>query len=396
MRLLIAIPALNEEESLRAILERSLEARAYIVAHSPVTEVEITVVSDGSTDGTVAIAREYEDRIGLIVFEKNRGYGAAITEAWSRSQAELLGFLDADGTCDPRFFADLCRLIEEAPADVALGCRLNRQSRMPWLRRVGNRAFAWTLTLLSLRRVRDSASGMRVVRRSCLPALYPLPSGLDFTPAMSARAVLSRDVRIAEIDMPYHERGGRSKLHPLRDGWRFLRIILETSFLYRPNRALGLAALPLAALSAGMMWMPTRFWLDNGMLLEWMIYRFLVGVLLASVAVLLLCSSHLARKAADISLSTNPVEDRYTSLVGRLFRGRWFWAVPVLLTLSGVALVWKAWIGFLETGEVYEHWSRFVVMLFFLLVSAILVATKFLDHCLNLLAERLQYLRGER
>ncbi len=396
MRLLIAIPALNEEESIRGVVERTLAARAHILAESPVDAVEITVVSDGSNDRTADIAREYSDHVRLIEFEANRGYGAAIMEAWRRSDAELLGFLDADGTCDPLFFADLCRALEAEKADVMLGCRLNATSRMPLLRRVGNLAFATILSIVSLRRVRDATSGMRVVRRSCLAALYPLPTGLDFTPAMSSRALLSRELVIAEIDMPYDERGGRSKLHPLRDGWRFLRVILQATFLYRPCGVLGLVALALGGGAAVMMIRPTWFYLEHDRLEEWMIYRFLVSVLLVSTAVLILCASHLARKAADISLSSRPARDKYASTLGKLFRTRWFWALPIVLVVAGVALVWDAWRGFLATGEVYEHWSRFVIMLLFLSVSAILVVTKFLDHCLNLLAERLQYLRGER
>jgi glycosyltransferase involved in cell wall biosynthesis len=78
MKLLIAIPALNEEESIDAIIRRSLEACAFICAHSPVTEVAITVVSDGSTDHTVERASQYTDRIDLIVFPKNKGYGSAL------------------------------------------------------------------------------------------------------------------------------------------------------------------------------------------------------------------------------------------------------------------------------------------------------------------------------
>ncbi|HMQ28463.1 MAG TPA: glycosyltransferase family 2 protein, partial [Acidimicrobiales bacterium] len=135
MKLLIAIPALNEQDSITAIIERSLDARPAIIAGSPVTEVEITVVSDGSTDDTVALARRFGDRIGLIVFEENRGYGAAIKAAWEASDAELLGFLDADGTCDPVVFTELCATLERTGVDVVLGSRLNADSEMPLLRR---------------------------------------------------------------------------------------------------------------------------------------------------------------------------------------------------------------------------------------------------------------------
>ena len=78
MKLLIAIPALNEEASIKQIIVRCLEARPEIIETSPVTDVDITVVSDGSTDRTVELASRYRDHVKLIVFPKNRGYGAAI------------------------------------------------------------------------------------------------------------------------------------------------------------------------------------------------------------------------------------------------------------------------------------------------------------------------------
>src|SRR5690242_11032364 len=138
MKLLIAIPALNEEQSIRSTIQRCLEATPAILDNSPVTGVEVTVISDGSTDRTVERAREFGSLINLIEFTRNQGYGAAIMGAWSGSQADLLGFLDADGTCDPNFFAELCRNLIEQDADVALGCRINRNSKMPFVRRLGN------------------------------------------------------------------------------------------------------------------------------------------------------------------------------------------------------------------------------------------------------------------
>ena len=137
MKLLIAIPALNEEESIESIIERTLQARESICANSPITEVAITVVSDGSTDRTVERASRYTDSIHLIIFPQNKGYGAAIKEAWRQSDADLLGFLDADGTCEPKFFATLCKTAVAEGADVVLGCRLNANSQMPLIRRVG-------------------------------------------------------------------------------------------------------------------------------------------------------------------------------------------------------------------------------------------------------------------
>ncbi len=49
--------------------------------------------------------------------------------------------------------------------------------------------------------------------------------------------------------------------------------------------------------------------------------------------------------------------------------------------------------GFVVNGAVTEHWSRFVGMMFCLSAAAILVVTKVVDYCLNLLADRLNFLR---
>ncbi len=395
LKLLIAIPALNEEASISETIQRSLAAREQILANSPVTEVEIAVVSDGSTDRTVELASRYLDRIRLIVFEKNRGYGAAIKEAWAQSDAELLAFLDADGTCDPNFFANLCKLIERERADVVLGCRMNRQSSMPPVRRLGNRIFALILSIFSSQRVRDTASGMRVVRRTSLPSLLPLPDGLHFTPAMSARAMFSSDLKIVELDMPYHERQGESKLHVLKDGLRFARVILDAAFLYRPYRPLGIIGVIFAAIAIGLIVMPARYYLSEHRVAEWMIYRFVVSHLAATTACLLLCSSYLATRMVDIVLQ-NRHQARLQKLAMRFFQSKGFWAVPIVCFVVGGGLVVPSFLELVRTGATYEHWSRFIAMSVFFSFGFILLVTRIVDYTINLLSERDAYLRTQR
>jgi glycosyltransferase involved in cell wall biosynthesis len=389
MKLLIVIPALNEEQSIESIIQRSLEARAHIIEGSPVTAVDITVVSDGSTDRTVERARRYGDVIHLIVFAQNRGYGAAIKEAWRQSNADLLGFLDADGTCDPNFFADLCRTLEKERADVVLGCRLTQTSQMPLVRRIGNRVFAALLRVLSAADVRDTASGMRVVRRASVGALLPLPDGMNFTPAMTARAVLGTAVKIVEIDMPYHEREGESKLRLGRDTALFLRAILEAAFLYRPARPLAIVGVAAFVVASAWMMRPILFYLEHQRVQEWMIYRFLVSQVLGTIAALLLCASYLTAKMVTIA---RPAGERSPAVLGsRFMTSRLFWLVPASCFLVGGALVLASFLELLRTGETYEHWSRFVAMSFFWSIGSIFVVTRVMDYVLDLLAAQLDY-----
>ena len=397
MRLLIAIPALNEEHSIEGIIQRTLEAREFIIRNSPVTAVDITVVSDGSTDRTVQLAQKYLDRIRLIIFERNHGYGAAIKEAWKSTGAELLGFLDADGTCDPRFFADLCNALYTERADMALGCRLNKRTRMPVVRKICNFFFASLLSLISKQRVRDTASGMRVIRRQAYTNLLPLPNGLHFTPAMSARAILGAagNLKLVEIDMPYYEREGRSKLRVFRDGLRFLGIILETAFLYHPARLLGFAGASCLAVAVGLMAAPVLHYLEVRSVEEWMLYRFILGHLAATIAFLMFSAALLTRRVVQIAISGKSF-DRPANWIDRLVLSRAYWAAPLVLIVCGVLLVGPNLIARATIHEPYEHWSRFISMSFFFLVAVILISTRVLLYFLDLVAEQLEYLRLQR
>jgi hypothetical protein len=61
------------------------------------------------------------------------------------------------------------------------------------------------------------------------------------------------------------------------------------------------------------------------------------------------------------------------------------------LTLMGFGLVASSFFELLRTGATYEHWSRFVVMSFFLSTALILLATRAIEYVLSLVEQRLQY-----
>jgi hypothetical protein len=138
----------------------------------------------------------------------------------------------------------------EGKADLVIGSRMaGAASEMPLVRRVGNRFFAVLLTRLGRAAVSDTASGMRVFRRSVLDLLSPLPDGLNLTPVMSTRAI-HEGIKVVEVPIPYHERVGRSKLSVTQDGLRFLKTIVWTVLAYNPVRVFGVAGLLALALAA--------------------------------------------------------------------------------------------------------------------------------------------------
>ena len=365
--LTIVIPALNEEEAIGSTISRCLEVAPQIRQEGGLSEVEIIVVSDGSTDRTAEIAQGFAD-VKTIVFEKNRGYGAAIKEGFRQGRGALVGFLDADGTCDPRYFKDMCRVAVERPADVVLGSRMGPESKMPWVRRLGNRFYALLLGILCGRLVNDTASGMRVIRRSVLAELYPLPDGLHFTPAMSSRAILN-GLSVVEVPMRYEERVGESKLSVLRDGLRFLRVIVEGVLCYRPERVFLMAFALLGLLAVLLAGYPVEFYLHNQRVEEWMIYRFVGCFLLGGSSFLLLSAAALSDRLVALGSRRREARSFWPALASRLFEGLPLAVMTGAAVLLALLLLAPALGEYVVTRHVSAHWSRVMVGAFFLFMA---------------------------
>ena len=243
----VVIPALNEEDGIESIMTRVLSIRSNLNAVG-IQELELIVVDDGSTDRTPEIVKATQGT-RLIRHATNGGYGAALKTGFAAAEGQWVGFLDADGTYPPEYFPALCEVALAQDADIVIGSRMaGADSEMPLVRRVGNLIFANLVSLVSATRITDSASGMRVFKKSILERIYPLPDGLNLTPVMSTRA-LHEQLRMVEVPIPYSERQGRSKLNVMRDGVRFAQSIVWTALTYNPVRLLGfigLAALAVA------------------------------------------------------------------------------------------------------------------------------------------------------
>jgi len=230
---------------------------------------------------------------------------------------------------------------------------------------------------------------MRVLRREALHRIYPLPDGLHFTPAMSARAVMS-DQRIVEVPMAYAERTGESKLRVLRDGFRFLFAIRDAALLYQPGRMLGLAA--AACVAAGVVWSsyPVEFYWRTHSLEEWMIYRLLLCGLLFDSAFVFLCGAVLGERI--LSLVHHRSNTSFiAALFDRLLHRSRLMAMAVAAAMTAVILVWPGLVQYAESGRVTIHWSRPMAAVFLLQISAFALVCIVLQKIVELWTEQLKY-----
>ena len=360
----VVIPALNEEAAIAATLTRCLAVSESLRLNVGLQKIEWIVVSDGSTDKTVQIAKSF-DAVTVVELPTNQGYGAAIQRGFETGTGDLLGFLDADGTCDPACFESMCSQILDDGAEVVLGSRMGSNSKMPRIRRIGNWLYAVLLGFLTGRSVTDAASGMRVLTRDAWHQLQPLPSGLHFTPAMSAKALVTH-MRIVEIPIPYATRIGESKLNVIRDGFRFLSAILGGLLSVRPDRFLGMIFLACVFATVGLAAFPVEHYLRNGSLEDWMIHRFIACFVLSYAAFTTFAAIAVSHRLASLGPLRKPTDSFYASMAARLFS-------PIPLTIWSVLgifislyLIRDGLFEYITKRTVALHWSRLIVAAFFL------------------------------
>ena len=157
MRLLVVIPAYNEEASLPSTV-RELRAKA--------PETEFVVVNDGSGDRTAEICRR--EGYPLLDLSTNLGLTGAfqtgVRYAYEAGYDAVMQ-LDADGQHDPAFIRPMAEKMEKEGLDLVLGSRFLTEKRNRSLRMAGNALIEGAVRLTTGKRVTDPTCGMRIYGR---------------------------------------------------------------------------------------------------------------------------------------------------------------------------------------------------------------------------------------
>lgn len=218
----IIIPALNEASAIADVVRG-------ILAELP--GIAITVVDDGSSDGTGALAREAGARV--IRHPAPRGYGASLRTGILAADRPFVLFCDADGQHSA---SDVRRVIEAiGENDMVVGAR-GADSHSPAARRPGKRIIRWYANHLAGQKIPDVNSGLRAIRReTILRYLHLMPTGFSFS-TTSTFALIKGLHSVAWIPITVVARKGTSTVKQFKHGPMTLLLILRLTVLFEPLR----------------------------------------------------------------------------------------------------------------------------------------------------------------
>ena len=227
-RVLVIVPALNEEESLPVTLDE-------LARKAP--GCRVLVVDDGSRDRTTAVARERG--VAVVSHAVNLGVGAALQTGfrWALQQGYDIGVqLDADGQHDPACLAALLEPVLAGACDVSIGSRYVSRTgyRAPLARRLGMMLFSGVVRLTVGQRITDTTSGFRAYNREVMEICqHDFPK--DFPDAPLLIDLARRGFRLAEVpvEMRAREAGrsfytlGKSLYYPYKNMLASLMVLLK-------------------------------------------------------------------------------------------------------------------------------------------------------------------------
>jgi len=208
----VVIPCRNEGAAIGSLVRAVRDALPVVL-----------VVDDGSTDDTSARARN----AGAVVITTSgvHGKGAALRAGWQ--EARQRGYtwvlcMDGDGQHAVTDIPHFLRCAEATNAALIVGNRMAHASHMPWLRRMVNRWMSRRLSAMAGQELPDSQCGFRLIRLDALQSL-PLTANRFEIESEQLLAFLAAAERVEFVPVQVIYRGELSKIHPLRDTWRWFR-----------------------------------------------------------------------------------------------------------------------------------------------------------------------------
>jgi glycosyltransferase involved in cell wall biosynthesis len=222
----VIIPCHNEAATLPGILRK---LTAVLPLH------EIIVVDDASTDETGEFLRSLDiPCVRVIRHETKMGYGASLKSGILASRFSWIGITDADGTYPVE---ELVRFLSFRDRyDMIVGARVGIIRKIPLIRRPAKWLINRLASYIARRKIPDVNSGLRLFQKEITRQYWTIfPDGFSFTTTLTLAMYMGR-YRIHYIPIDYLKRSGKSKIHPVKDTYQFILLILRLAMLFDPLR----------------------------------------------------------------------------------------------------------------------------------------------------------------
>ncbi len=222
----ILIPTKNEEDGIGWVIDE-FKKLGYN---------NILVIDGHSTDRTREIA---EAKGAKVVLQSGRGKGQAVAEAFKMIDTPVVVIIDGDGTYDPKDVEKMLQPIERGMADHVIGNRLINFEKGAFTRLnlIGNKIFNWFFRFIYGVEVHDLLTGYRALTRELYKSVELEKHGFEIETELTVETI-AKGFRLAEVPINYYKRKGKANLHPIKDGWRIGKTIIELLVRYNPARYL--------------------------------------------------------------------------------------------------------------------------------------------------------------
>ncbi|MEJ5328317.1 MAG: glycosyltransferase family 2 protein [Candidatus Bathyarchaeia archaeon] len=219
----VIIPAYNEEKSIGNVVEETMQ-----VLETLKMPYEILVVDDGSKDRTREVASRY--KVQVVSYPRNRGKGYALRKGLEHAQGDIIITIDADGSHNPKEIPDLITPLFDG-ADVVAGSRFLGQAKdhTSSVHQFGNSLINATIMVLTGKRITDSQTGLRALKKDFLQHISLESDGFDIETELTVKS-LKNGFKLVEIPISCKKRAnGVSRLKTLPDGFKIFKAILKSA-----------------------------------------------------------------------------------------------------------------------------------------------------------------------